>query len=319
MAGTDDDDRRRRALGWLVPAVSLALGVALTLWVGRTMGGYAGTLQKVRTDELGEVVEVPVLAQTLGRGTVVAAEDLVVLAIASEYLAPTVVRDRKDLVGRTLGARVLAGEPVRAERLVDPGLGNGLDALVTAGMRAVSLDLPPQRTVSGFVNPGDRVDLVVTLPPVDDDSDVRETKTLAVDLEVLAVDERVSVTAEGDPAVRDQLTVLVAPALAEKLAHVAEFGWITVSLRSQLDGLDRASPRAPPSPGLGRPSRRMSPAAFRDAFTFADIDAMYARLAPPPPEPLAVNPHLLRDLDPPRSPPKDVTTDEPTPDGSVAK
>ncbi len=67
--------------------------------------------------------------------------------------------DPADLAGRVLAAPVRAGEPVTDVRLVGPGL----TALLPAGQVAAPVRLA-DLAVAGLAAPGDRVDVLATVP-----------------------------------------------------------------------------------------------------------------------------------------------------------
>src|SRR5213076_3593219 len=67
--------------------------------------------------------------------------------------------------GRGGITHVRANEPLRDGELADRGAGGGLSVSIPEGMRAVSVKVDEVIGVAGFVLPGTRVDVVVTLPP----------------------------------------------------------------------------------------------------------------------------------------------------------
>ncbi|MEQ1507066.1 MAG: SAF domain-containing protein, partial [Myxococcota bacterium] len=82
-----------------------------------------------------------VAASDLPAGRVVGPGDLVVGAVPSFVVSQ--VDDPAALVGYTVREPVLAGEPIRTERLVAPTDGReGYDALVEPGRAAVLLPVP---------------------------------------------------------------------------------------------------------------------------------------------------------------------------------
>ena len=65
------------------------------------------------------------------------------------------------VVGQTTKVFMSAREPVTAIKL--PSRGGGLSMLVRPTMRAASLEVNQVSGVSGFVLPGDRVDVLITV------------------------------------------------------------------------------------------------------------------------------------------------------------
>jgi Flp pilus assembly protein CpaB len=300
MAGTDDFKRRRNALGCLVVVWSMIFTGITGTGILYMVGSFQGTLGAVRLEELGKIVPVPVFTQTLGPGTLITREDVQEIEIAEEYLSAGAVRTLREVVGRTTGERVLAGDLVRSERLLDPELGTGLDALVPTGLRAQALNLSTEQQVAGFIVPGNRVDVIGTLPP-DRGQKVGETRLLASGVAVLAVDEYVSETAMGEKVLVPQVTLALDPRNSVRITHVAAIGRLTLTLRSGLDFVPAVAAELA-SDRIARPSRQMTIPELKDRFTYQELERMYTLLEEFKPEPPpGVAPRLLRDIDGPAS------------------
>src|SRR5436190_11991579 len=113
-------------------------------------------------------------------------------------------------------------EPVTAIKLSSRG--GGLSMLVRPNMRAASLEVNQVSGVSGFVLPGDRVDVLSTVNPSHDDRDA-VTRTLLQSVEVLAAGQKTQ-QADGRPMSVQSVTLLVDPKDAEVLAHAQHEGEI---------------------------------------------------------------------------------------------
>src|SRR5207244_5291127 len=57
------------------------------------------------------------------------------------------------------------GEPISEAKIVSPGSRGFLAAALAPGMRAVSVPVTATSGISGFVFPGDQVDILITHPP----------------------------------------------------------------------------------------------------------------------------------------------------------
>lgn len=141
---------RRRRLVPLLGLVVLAAGTGVTV---------TSTLERAEDAVLawGDRLPTVVAGRDLDAGTVVDAADLVVRdlpRVARPDGSPAAV---DAVVGRTLTADVVAGEPVVARRLAPAGL-SGAAARVPPGRRAVTV--PAARGAAPPVQPGDHVDLV---------------------------------------------------------------------------------------------------------------------------------------------------------------
>ena len=139
---------RTRLARWLL-ALVLALGAA-TLVAGRSRDA-ADTVAG-----LGLRRSVAVARHDLDPGHVISAGDLTVRSLPVLAIAPGTLAG--DAAGRTVTARILAGELVNEAR-VAPGGVSGLTALVPPGRRGVSVPRPADG--SGLaVQPGDEVDVL---------------------------------------------------------------------------------------------------------------------------------------------------------------
>jgi len=101
-------------------------------------------------------------------------------------------------------------------------------------MRAISVPINATTGISGFVFPGDRIDLLLTHSIRGDkatDAVRRASETVLSDIRVLAVDQRTD-DAEGKAALAKTATLEVTPTQAEIIAVANEMGRLSLSLRS---------------------------------------------------------------------------------------
>lgn len=66
------------------------------------------------------------------------------------------------MVGAVARYDVVAGEPVTVQKLVHPGTSGFMAVMLTPGMRAVSVEIAAEVAAGGFIQPNDRVDVIVT-------------------------------------------------------------------------------------------------------------------------------------------------------------
>jgi pilus assembly protein CpaB len=126
-----------------------------------------------------------------------------------------------------MGAR----EPVTATKLSSRG--GGLSMLVRPNMRAAGLQVNQVSGVSGFILPGDRVDVLAT---VDQNMPGQEaiTRTVLQNIEVLAAGQKTE-QRDNKPITVQAVTLLVDPNGAEVLAHSQHEGEISLVLRNPDD------------------------------------------------------------------------------------
>jgi pilus assembly protein CpaB len=135
------------------------------------------------------------------------------------------------VVGQTTKIFMTAKEPVTAIKL--SSLGGGLSMLVRPGMRAASVEVNQVSGVSGFILPGDRIDMLVTVEKVQNPEDAY-TQTILQDIEVLAAGMKTT-TQDNKPIAVQAVTLLVGPKEAEVMAHAQRQGSITLVLRARDD------------------------------------------------------------------------------------
>lgn len=152
-----------------------------------------------------------------------------------------------ELIGRVLRRDALAGEVLRPGALVQDGA--GLMALTLApGKRAVGLDVTAQRLAGGFIQPGDRVDVIHTAAgDFDHDGQVGSfSQTILENIRVLAVGNDVAgridplAPAEGEdppepPPPPSTVTLEMADDEAEILFSALTSGQISLALRALAD------------------------------------------------------------------------------------
>lgn len=231
MAKRRTGGRARAALFLLA---SLMAAVAFTLVVFKLIQGYQEAL--VEAEQKAETRTVVVAARDLHQGQTLNEEDLVPTEVPPAFIPETTFQYREDVIGRVPRERVLAGEFIREERLADPESGIGLNAIIPRGMRAVSINITDGSAVSGFLNPGNYVDVLATLASANERAD--KTVTLMQAVYVLAVDDRMGgdyASRRSEGAVRPSVTLAVTPEQAERLAHAHIKGDVTLTLRNDID------------------------------------------------------------------------------------
>ena len=174
-------------------------------------------------------------------------------------------------------------EPITESKLAAVGAGAGLPPTIPPGMRAMSVKVNEVIGVAGFVVPGTRVDVIVTLPK-QSENDESVARIIVSNVQVLTAGTRFDqekARQDGRPMPTSVVTLLVSPEDAERIHLVSTEGRITLTLRNPLDtlptdtlgvrmdGLMGGSPAPPPA---------AKPAPVRKAPAPAIVTA-------PPPEP----------------------------------
>jgi len=130
---------------------------------------------------------------------------------------------------------VAAGEPITEAKIIAPGNRGFLAAVLRPGMRAMSVPVTITSGISGFIFPGDQVDLMITHGiPTGTGSGGYEHKaaeTVLRDVRVIAIDQRLESKA-GEAVVAHTATLEVTPKQTEIIALAGEIGKLSLNLRS---------------------------------------------------------------------------------------
>jgi len=222
---------RLRALLFLFISFSAAAVASVVIYF--VISSYQSELQNASLPE--QTVDVMVAKRDLGPGKTITAEDLEMTELPPDYVPDSVLRQVEQAKGRVPRERILRGEFIREERLADPEAGVGLNAIIPRGMRALSINISDGSAVSGFLNPGNYADVLVTIEG-DQNRPQSETKTLLQAVTVLAVNNRLGTSVEQlDGSYKPSVTVAVTPEDAQKLTHAIAQGEVTLTLRNDID------------------------------------------------------------------------------------
>jgi pilus assembly protein CpaB len=128
------------------------------------------------------------------------------------------------------------GEPITESKIVAPGSRGFLAAVLRPGMRAVSVPVTATSGISGFVFPGDQVDILITHPMSasggkGEGIQRQASETVLHDVRVLAVDQKLD-SKGGEAIIAHTATLEVTPKQSEVIAVASEMGKLSLSLRS---------------------------------------------------------------------------------------
>jgi pilus assembly protein CpaB len=187
-----------------------------------------------------ETVPVVVAAAEIPRGVSITAEQLKTRAFPKDYLAPGMITNVKDAVDRVSLGSFATDKPIFEEQLADKRGGRGWAAMIPHGMRAFTILTPTLASnVSGFLMPGNRVDVLLTVNSSsnDDLTGGGSTTTLLQHVEIWAVGQRVEVQPDNkvDAKEMQSVTLLVTPDQAAKLDLGQNKGTLHLSLRNPED------------------------------------------------------------------------------------
>lgn len=220
---------RLRALLFLLISFIAASFASIVMFF--VISSYQATIIEMTSDE--DLREVIVAKEDIWQGKTIDKDDLERMEIPADFVPPSALTNADLAIGRVPRERILAHEFIREERLADPEAGVGLNAIIPRAMRALSINISDGSAVSGFLNPGNYVDVLVTIDG--DEGREAETRTLLQAVTVLAVNNRLGAGAEAVERSKPAVTLAVTPELAEKLTHAIAQGTVTLTLRNDID------------------------------------------------------------------------------------
>ncbi|WP_414461712.1 Flp pilus assembly protein CpaB [Hyphomicrobium sp. B1] len=144
----------------------------------------------------------------------------------------------KRLAGSVARAPILAGEPITKQKLIKPGDGGVLAAILPQGMRAISTKIRAETAAGSLILPNDHVDVILirrVRGRNNDDQSVADT--LFRNVRVLAIGQQIQ-TKEGKMVAESSAstaTLELTPRQSEMMALANTMGDITLSLRSVAD------------------------------------------------------------------------------------
>lgn len=182
---------------------------------------------------------VVVAAVDLEVGVELGRDDIRIIEWPANAVPAAAISDPKEVIGRGLVLPVIQNEPILPMKLASKDAGAGLPPAIPPGLRAVSVRVNEVIGVAGYVLPGTHVDVVATVSPTDQHTDMT-AKVILTNVQVLAAGTKIDRdTDKNKPVPVTVVTLLVDPEEAERLTLASNEGKIQLALRNPLD---RATP-----------------------------------------------------------------------------
>lgn len=212
----------------------------------------------------GRFTKIVVSKADLSPGHALTQADLALASVSTESVPRTAFLNTADLEGRVVVQPMIKGQAILESFLAPNGAGAGMQGVIPAGMRAMTLEVNEVSSVGGLLAPGCRVDVVITLQ--DDTTSQSIARTLVENVRVLAVGQRITPASQNDkdePARAKSVTLLVFKEDVEAIELASRAGQTRLVLRGTLDsqtsgtqlitlaellGHDRPQPQVPVQP-----------------------------------------------------------------------
>ena len=186
-------------------------------------------------------VDVLVASRPLLPGAVIAPGDIrwqpwPMDGVTPSYISKTAAPGAQtDLQGAMVRQTLEAGEPLTRIKVVHAGEAGFMAAMLTPGMRAISIRISEDTGAGGFILPNDRVDVIMTREVPDEagfGSNGHETQTILQNIRVLAIGQTYQGSEENRVVQGKTATLELTQPHAELIAHAGAMGDLTLALRS---------------------------------------------------------------------------------------
>jgi pilus assembly protein CpaB len=209
----------------VIGVLALALGALASFSVYKHLESQSGA-----DNAPGETVAVA--ANDLGVGSSIQEKDIKLVKFPPGTAPPGSFNNKTAVLGRGVVVPMAKGEFILPGKLAAEHAGSGLPGLIPTGMRAVSVRVNEVVQVAGFVQPGTRVDVLLTGNPGGGE---QQTTTVLENVQVIAAGSRLERNSAGEAQMAPVITLLVSPEDAQKLTLASTEGRIQLALRNPLD------------------------------------------------------------------------------------
>jgi pilus assembly protein CpaB len=223
--------------------IVVAIGIALVavLLTNSYFSGVEQRQQQVAQEQ--QLARIVVATQPLEFGQPLTTENLRLQNFPANSVPQGAFRSIEQVLqgGRVALRPIVPGEPVLADKVSGAGGRAVLAANLKEGMRAVSIPISATTAVSGFVRPGDTVDVMLTRQIPGDGATNQDmmTDVILERVKVLAIDQVANEQAT-EPGVGKTATVEVDLYDAQKLTLAERLGTLSLALRN----VENAQPAA---------------------------------------------------------------------------
>lgn len=228
----------------------------LVLLVGMGLAGFAiymvqGYFQQQNADlyaqraalaEAVPTIDVMAVNRVMEHGEQITVEDVIIIKYAEPFLPEGVFRTQEELFSegpeelRVVTRQMEPNEPILATKVTAPGEVAGITALIERGMRAFAINVDVSSGVSGFLSPGDRVDVYWTgrVDGIDGGGNGEVTQLIEANIQLVAIDQT-SESGRTGATIARTVTVQVTPSQVAALAQAQATGKLSLSLVGRED------------------------------------------------------------------------------------
>jgi pilus assembly protein CpaB len=263
-----------------VLVIALVLGVIAAVLTRNWLVSHS---RAKLAQEAGTIV---VAAAPLGFGSQVTPENVKEIPWSANALPEGAFATKQELLsgGRRMALVSIApNEPVLRARVTAPGQRAALSSMLDPGKRAVTVRVDDVRGVAGFIQPGDRVDVVLIRTEAESKLKEGYSDVILQYAKVLAIDQITGERPE-QPTIAKAVTLEVSSEEAQKILLATNVGRLTLMLRQPAEANAEPVHRVTEN-DLGGPPKPVAP---------PPAPVVHVQVPPPPPPPKPAAPVTKR-------------------------
>ena len=212
----------------IIIMISIAAFLGLTAAFG-VWQYLSQTQQKVKA--LTVTRAVVVASKEIKAGTKLTDADLLIKQLPAQAVPKDYPSSISAIKGRIAKSTLQPEEVITETRLVGQGASGGLPVVIPPNHRAITIKVNEVIGIGGFINPGDRVDIISIINKSEEQT---LSKTILQNVLILAVGDKIldpNIVSDPQPKIVSQITVAISPKDSEKLSLAASTGQLQLALR----------------------------------------------------------------------------------------
>jgi pilus assembly protein CpaB len=217
----------------IVLGIAGIMAIAAALLARGMMGGGTPKVEAKNAPAM-QMSDVLVANGTLQPGQALAADQVrwqkwPASSVDSTFITRSSAGSIDDVVkGTVVRVPLTSGQPVTSASIVHGNAVGFMAAMLSPGMRAISITISTDSGAGGFILPNDRIDLILTRKG---EGNRVSSSTILTDVRVLAVDQTFKQDKDTKTVIGKTATLEVSPGQAEQVARAQTQGTLSLSLR----------------------------------------------------------------------------------------
>ena len=214
------------------PLVPIALGIVFAAIAAFMTLGYLKNASQAPVEVGMATEEVVVSTQDIERGEVLGVEHIKLVEWPKSAVPEGSFGTIEEAIGQIARVPVYANDPLTQAKVIDSRSRSILSMLIPPGRRAMSVKVNEVTGISGFIAPGSRIDVLLSVSGQGDEDP--RTRIVLQDIEVLAIAQNVE-QRDNKPTVVSTVTLNLRPREAEALTLASNEGSLQMVLRNDKD------------------------------------------------------------------------------------